>query len=445
MKLAEKRSETVFQDFKPALSAGHAFAEASRCLFCEDAPCTIACPTSIDIPQFIRKIATGNLKGSARTIFDANILGSSCARVCPVEVLCVGACVYNHMDQPPIQIGKLQRHATDHAIAQGWQFHAAGPDSGFSVGLVGGGPASLSAAHQLRRQGHAVTIYEKRSVIGGLDVTGVAPYKVRADDVAKEIDWLLGIGGIEVRTGVQVGADVTWAELEQRHDALFVGIGLGADSLLDVPGAQLPGVQGAVAFIEAMKLGTVDLSNVRHALVIGGGNTAVDAVRELNGLGVKDVTLVYRGTEAGMPGYKHEWKVAKIDGVHAAWQALPVAFQGNGRVESVRCIRMDEHKKPIPGAEFDLPADLVLLGIGQAKLGELLGGLPGVTLDKGRVVVDANGFTGRRGLWAGGDCTNGGKEVVNAVAEGKSAAIAIDEYLTTTAAAARQAKEAPHG
>ncbi len=429
-KLAEKRSEASFADYKPAYTAAQAIAEANRCLYCADAPCTKACPTSIDVPEFIRKIATHNLKGSARTIFTANILGMSCARVCPVEVLCVGDCVYNAMGMPPIQIGKLQRYATDTAFAAGWRFFEAAASTAKSVGLLGAGPASLACAHELRRRGHACTIYEKRALPGGLNTTGVAPYKMRADRALDEVQWILGIGGIEVRTGVEVGKDVGWQELEAQHDALFVGLGLGPDSGLGVPGEDLRGVLGAVDYIEQLKLGKVSHAGVERAVVVGGGNTAVDAVRELAGLGVPDVTLIYRGREQKMPGYKHEWAAAKQEGVRALWQATPTAFLGEGRVQKLRCLRTDEAKKPVAGSDFEIAADLVLLAIGQSKLGVLLRGLDGIAIEGGRIVVDTDGRTGRPGYFAGGDCVNGGKEVVNAAAEGKRAALAIHEYVT---------------
>lgn len=428
--LPSTRSESVFTDFKHAYGDDQAAVEANRCLYCYDAPCMNACPTHIDVAGFIRKISTGNVKGAARTILDANILGMSCARVCPVEVLCVGACVFNEKDVAPIQIGKLQRYATDRALAEGWRYFEAGPDSGRSVGLLGGGPASLACAHELRRHGHAVTIYERRNVLGGLNTTGVAPYKLRADDALAEVDYVLGIGGIDVALGVEIGTDLSLAELEARHDAVFVGAGLGPDSALAVPGGGLHGVEGAVAFIERMKLGTVSLAGVVNAVVVGGGNTAVDAVRELIGLGVPNVTLVYRGGEAGMSGYTHEWEVAKVEGVHAAWHTVPLEVVGEGRVAALRCARTDADKRPIPGDEVTLPADLVLVAIGQSTLGGLLAGLDGIGLAKGRVVVDASGRTGRPGWFAGGDCANGGKEVVNAVAEGKAAALAIHQSLS---------------
>ncbi len=429
-KLAEQRSENAFTDWKSAYDGQQARTEANRCLYCSDAPCTAICPTAIDIPGFIRKIATGNVKGAARTIFDANILGMSCARVCPVETLCVGDCVYNEMGQPPIQIGKLQRYATDEAFDAGWSFFEAGADTGKSVGLVGGGPASIAAAHRLRRFGHAVTLYDKRGQIGGLNSYGVAPYKMRADRAAAEVDWVLGIGGIDIVTGVEVGKDLSWSDLEAKHDALFVGFGLGADSRLGVPGEDLDGVTGATEFIERMKLGSVDLSGVHTAVVIGGGNTAVDSVRELKWLGVPIVYLVYRGTEAGMPGYAHEWHAARVESVWARWQTQPVGFRGEGgRLAAIECVSLDGKKQPIAGTEHAIDCQLALLAIGQSKLGTLLGDLDGLELDRGRLVVDERRATGRPGWFAGGDCINGGKEVVNAVADGRDAALAIHAWL----------------
>jgi dihydropyrimidine dehydrogenase (NAD+) subunit PreT len=425
--IPEDRAEVVFDDFKAPYTLQQAIAEAERCLYCYDAPCIKACPTSIDIPEFIRKIATGNVKGSAKTIFDSNILGMSCARVCPVEVLCVGDCVYNHLESPPIQIGKLQRYSTDQAFERGWRYYEAGPSTGKRVACIGAGPASLAAAHELRVQGHAVTLIDKRDVVGGLNTTGVAPYKMKADRAAEEAEWVLGIGGIEVRSGVSVPGDVSWEALQREFDAIFLGFGLGPDKLL---GGELSGVHGAVEFIERFKLGAVDLSGVRHALVLGGGNTAIDAVRELVGLGVPDVKMVYRGDEGGMSGYAHEWKAAKVESVTGLWRTQPVGYVGEGgKVTGVTCVRYDASKKPIPGSEHVVPADLVLVAIGQAKLGELVAGLAGVVVDGGRIVTDASGATGRPGVYAGGDCRNGGKEVVNAAAEGRDAARAIHTWL----------------
>ena len=433
--ISPERSEAVFEDFKPAYTLQQAKVEANRCLYCYDAPCITACPTEINIPEFIRRIASGNVEGSAKTIFESNILGMSCARVCPVEVLCVGSCVYNHMDVPPIQIGRLQRFSTDTAFEKDWQFFQAGPDTGKSVGLIGAGPASLSAAHRLRRLGHKVTIYDKANTIGGLNTTGVAPYKLRADASMAEIDWVRKIGGVEFQLGVDIPAKLSWAELEKRHDALFLGFGLGPDSALDVPGKTLKGVRGAVDFIAEMKLTRMSFDGVKHVAIIGGGNTAIDVVREMLGLAaaggtsIESVTMVYRGVEDGMSGYAHEWSEAKDEGAHAAWQTLPVAFEGTSKVEGIKCVKLDANKKPIAGTDHTIPAQLVLLAVGQSKLGALVAGLDGVKVEKGAIVADAHGATGRPGVYAGGDCANGGKEVVNAVAEGRDAALAMDAFL----------------
>lgn len=427
--LKEDRSETVFEDFKGEYTRDQAIVEANRCLYCADAPCIKACPTEIEIPEFIRKIATGNEKGSARTIFESNILGMSCARVCPVEVLCVGDCVYNHLGMPPIQIGKLQRYATDRAFERKQRFFEAGKDTGKHVALVGGGPASLACAHELRRFGHKCTIFEKRPVIGGLNTTGVAPYKMKADRAVEEVEWVLGIGGIEVKTGVEIGKDITFEDLEKKHDAVFFGAGLGTDTKLGCPGEDLAGVYGAVDWIERMKLGT-ERAEVKHAVVVGGGNTSLDAVREAKGLGAERVTMLYRGNEEKMSGYHHEWKAAQTEDIHAEWHSIATKLTGNGKVEKVHCQKLDANKKPIAGSDFVIDAELVLIAIGQAKLGQLLSKLEGIKIESGRVVTDEHGCTGRKGWFAGGDCRNGGKEVVNAAAEGKAAARAIHTYLT---------------
>jgi glutamate synthase (NADPH/NADH) small chain len=411
--LSRDRSESVFGDYKGEYSREQAVAEANRCLFCTDAPCIKACPTHIDIPQFIRKITTDNVKGSARTIFESNILGMSCARVCPVEVLCVGDCVYNDMHMPPINIGKLQRFSTDSAFDAKWTFFEAGKDTGKSVGLVGGGPASLACAHELRRLGHRATIYEKRAQLGGLNTTGVAPYKMKADRSVEEIAWILSIGGIDVKTGVDVGADVTLADLEKTHDALFFGVGLGADTAMKIPGADLANVFGAVEWIERMKTTRVATEGMKHCVVVGGGNTALDCVREARGLGIERVTMVYRGVESHMSGYAHEWKAGEMEGCRAEWQSLPIAFEGKGKVESVKCVKLDAHKKPIAGTDFSIPADLVLVAIGQSKLDVMM-----------------KATAGKKNCFMGGDFQNGGKEVVNAAAEGKASAHAIHAYLT---------------
>lgn len=436
-KLPDDRSEVVFNDYKEPYTPGQALAEANRCLYCFDAPCIKVCPTSIDIPTFIRRIADDNDMGAAKTIFEANILGMSCARVCPVEVLCVGDCVYNDMGVPPIEIGKLQRYATDKAFEKGERFFEAGPDTGKSVALVGGGAASLAAAHELRMLGHAVTIFERHDYLGGLNTDGVAPYKMKSDRALEEAHWVLDIGGVDVRRGAEVPDKTSWEKLEQDFDAIFLGVGLGPDRYMnELDAADALGIHGAVDFIAKFKLEQVALDGVTRAIVVGGGNTAMDAVRELRVLGVEHVTMVYRGTEDRMTGYAHEWAAAKKDSVTARWESQPEAFlkDAAGKLTGIRCHQLDGARKKVDGSEFELDADLILLAIGQSKLSTMLEKLDGVELDWGRVVVDEHGATGRPGYFAGGDCANGGKEVVNAADEGKRAARAIDLYITAQGA-----------
>lgn len=437
--LPRDRLENAYGDLKPAYTPAQAVAEASRCIYCHDAPCVNACPTHINIPEFIRKIATGNVSGSARTILTANILGFSCARVCPVEVLCVGDCVYNEMGIPPIQIGKLQRYATDGIIDGDVRFWEKGEPTGKKIALIGGGPASLSAAHELTKRGHHCVIFEGRTLPGGLNTTGVAPYKMRAEDSLREVDYVLSIG-IEVRTGQWIGKDVTLAQLEKEFDAIFIGIGLGLDSRLDVPGAKLDGVRGAVDFIEQLKnQPKFDIAGVKTAATIGGGNTALDVVRELKKLGVPRSIMVYRRAEVDMGGYKHEYDWAKKEGCEFAYLSLPTAYEGNGHVARMKLIRMElteadargKHSiKAIPGSDHTVDVDLVVEAIGQGKLTEFLEMVPDLKTDRGRVLVDpATGQTSNRKYFAGGDCVNGGKEVVNAVEEGKVAAAGIHRYV----------------
>jgi len=432
------RLEAKLGDRKPLLSRAEAIAEAHRCLYCHDAPCIKACPTAIDIPTFIRKIGTENTAGSARVILDSNILGLSCARVCPTEVLCEGDCVYNAWGQKPIMIGKLQRVATEYAYDRGLRFFERGESNGHRVALVGGGPASLACAHELARLGYACTIFEGRELPGGLNSAGVAPYKLQLSDAIREINYVLEIGGIELRTGVTIGRDLTFEQLASDFDAVFLGIGLGPDGWLDIPGEKAEGVHGAVAFIERLKTERgLGLKGVRCAAVLGGGNTAIDCVRELRGLGVAEVHMIYRRDEASMSGYAHEWDHAKREGGRSVTWAQPIELLANdqGRVSAVRCARTHLGEPDASGRRsvvtdandtFEVQADLVLMAVGQGKLGDLVAGIEGIELDRGRIKVDAiSGQTGHPHFFAGGDCANGGKEVVNAAAEGKRAARGI--------------------
>jgi dihydropyrimidine dehydrogenase (NAD+) subunit PreT len=428
--LPEGRLEQKIPDAKPTYTAGEAIAEANRCLYCSDAPCVTACPTGIDIPGFIRKISTENVRGSARVILSANLLGYSCARVCPVEVLCVGACVYNEWHRAPIQIGRLQRYAVETTMGNG---SAAGllsraPATKKKVACVGGGPASLAAAGYLALEGVAVTVFERRKIAGGLNVTGVAPYKMDAVSAVREVEFLTGLG-VTLREGIEVGKDVKPADLLRDFDAVFLGVGLGADATLVAPGENASGVMGATAWIERMKLEPgYALPSVKRALVIGGGNTAIDAARELARLGVPEVSMVYRRTAAEMPGYAHEMDAARKEGVRLIERAVPKSFVHDAR-GAVTALKLEDGR--------DLAADLVLLAIGQQRWRDLVAEFADVTLDaKGRVIVDAaTGRTGNTKVYAGGDAVSGGQEVVNAAQEGKRAARAICAQLGIAARA----------
>ena len=421
------RLELRLADAKPTYADGEAVGEANRCLYCHDAPCVQACPTGIDIPGFIRKIATGNLRGSARTILSANLLGYSCARVCPVEVLCVGACVYNDWHRyPPIQIGRLQRYAVEKTLdaGRGASLFTRATASGRKVACVGGGPASLAAAGYLALEGVAVTVFERRSTAGGLNTTGVAPYKMHVEGSIAEVEFVRSLG-VTIRTGVEVGRDVDPAVLLRDHDAVFLGVGLGPDARLGIPGEDGPGVAGATQWIERLKLEPgFALAGVQRALVVGGGNTAIDAARELARLGVPDVAMVYRRTAPDMSGYAHEMELARKEGVRLIERAVPKEFV-RGAGNALAALRLADGR--------ELPADLVVIGIGQARLRDLMSRFPGVALDaKGLVMVDpATGRTGHPKVFAGGDAL-GGELVVTAVQEGKRAARGICAALGMT-------------
>jgi glutamate synthase (NADPH/NADH) small chain len=438
--LPEDRLELRFVEKNPPLSPTEAHREATRCLYCSDAPCIKACPTGIDIPTFIRKIAAGHPRGAARTILGANLLGASCARVCPVEVLCEGSCVFTTDDRPAIPIGRLQRFAMENG--GGPSMLPKAPPTGRSVGLVGAGPASLACAGTLALLGHSPVLYEKRPLPGGLNTTGVAPYKLPTADALAEAEAILALG-VDLRTGVEIGRDVTGRDLLQRHDAVFLGPGLGPDSTLRIPGEEGPGVIGAVEWIERMKRAADStLASARAAVVIGGGNTAVDAARELRGLGVRFVTLAYRRSAADMRAYEHEASAARREGVVVLESVSPVEFlREGGRLVAVRLVAT-EGGRPTTREVATIRADLVVLAIGQARLVDLLRQFDGVECDaRGRIVVDPEtGRTGNPRVFAGGDAVNGGAEVVNAVAEGQQAARAIDRLL-----AAAEPTESRHG
>ncbi len=418
-----------FEDLHPPLDRQAAIPEANRCLYCFDAPCTGACPTHIDVPRFIKKIASGNLAGSARTILDANILGASCARACPVEVLCEGACVMHRYNKQPIQIARLQRFAMDslHASGAPLPFTPAA-ETGRSVALVGAGPASLACAAELRRRGIRAILYDARPLPGGLNTYGVAEYKLPLVESLREIEMLSQLG-VEFHFHTLIDAQGL-AALERDHDAVFLGIGLGAIHNLGVPGEDLPGVTNALDLIAGYKSGSSTMTPPQ-VVVIGAGNTAIDAAVAAARLGSSDVHIVYRRGAEQMSAFDFEYEHARLEGVKFLWHVQPTRILGGDIVEGIELITLaasaDGSIVPEPGSEFTLPADLIVLAIGQANHTSLS---DKIQLQRGRIVVDrATGQTSDPKFFSGGDCTNGGREVVDAVADGKRAGIGIAAWL----------------
>jgi len=420
----------------PTMSPDEALVEAHRCLMCWDAPCTRACPTSIDVPGFIKKIAHGDLTGSARTILESNILGASCARVCPTEVLCAGACVLNGLHERAIDIGRLQAYATDDVVFGDVSLFVAGESSGRSVAVVGAGPSGLSCGAELAKLGHDVVVYDAREQPGGLNTYGVANYKMDVETSLREVEFVKGLG-VEIRSATAVGTDVSVDELSSDHDAVFVGVGLGSVPPLGLEGEDLDGASDALDFIADVRSGGVDLTGQRIA-VIGGGNTAIDAVSQAARLGADRVYLVYRRGRDEMKAYPHDIERALSSGVEFIHWSAPSRIEGNGSVSSLVCERTEYSDNgslaTVAGSEYQIPATMVLRATGQQKRVSFLDTLDGVATDaSGRVVVDDEFRTGNPRIWAGGDCVNGGKEVVNAVAHGKAAALSIDRTLRSTA------------
>ncbi len=435
------RLEQQFADKKPRYTKAEAITEANRCLYCFDAPCIKACPTSIDIPSFIHKISTENVKGAARTILAENILGASCARVCPVEELCAGACVYNAWGREPIAIGRLQRFATESTLEKTPLKDLIPRTSAPTtrrIALVGSGPASIAAAGLLATEGHACTIFEKKPIAGGLNSLGIAPYKQSGQAAIDEINQVLALGNIELKLGVEVvsgtakAGQVSAAELLKDFDAVFLGLGLGPDSALNVPGEAGAQVFGAVELIERIKAEPNLKLQGRRAFVIGGGNTALDIAHELRILGFEDVALVYRRGEKDMSGYAHELAAAREDGVRLMEHRVVTQLVRDAKGTLTHALVAEaKDGKAIAGTEQKLEVDLVALAIGQSVATEIAKAFPGVQLDqKGRVVVDPKTHrTGNPKVWSGGDCVNGGKEVVNGVAEAKLAVADMQRSL----------------
>ncbi|RWG99870.1 NAD(P)-dependent oxidoreductase [Mesorhizobium sp.] len=437
-RLSAEQYADNFSDLHPPLDHHEALVESDRCYFCYDAPCMNACPTSIDIPMFIRQIATGNPLGSAKTIFDQNILGGMCARVCPTETLCEEVCVREVAEGKPVQIGRLQRYATDVAMDEGKQFYKRAEPTGKTVAVVGAGPAGLAAAHRLARHGHDVTILEARPKAGGLNEYGIAAYKSVDDFAQAEVDYVTAIGGIDIQNGKALGRDFQLSDLIRNYDAVFLGLGLGGVNVLRAEGEDTDGVANAVEFIAELRQAS-DLSSLpvgRRVVVIGGGMTAIDAAVQSKLLGAEEVTICYRRGQEHMNASGFEQDLAAANGVTIRhWLQPKRVIAENGKVSAIELeyTAMNGDKLAGTGEMLRLNADQVFKAIGQSFVpAHLNGSVASIELDGGRIRVDAEGRTSLAKVWAGGDCIFGGDDLtVSAVAQGRDAAESIHRALTS--------------
>ena len=428
-RLTKQQVDANFADMHPPLTPSEAIIDADRCYFCYDAPCTTACPTGIDIPGFIQKIRSGNLKGSGHTILSENIMGGMCARVCPTEVLCEEACVRNTHEDRPVRIGLLQRHATDALFRKNTQLFERAPDTGRTVAIVGGGPAGLSCAHRLAMLGHKPIIHEPKDKLGGLNEYGIAAYKTPDDFAAREVEYILGIGGIEVRCGTALGQHITLQELREQYDAVFLGFGLAGVNDLGLEQEQLEGVANAVDYIAQLRQAP-DMSRLpvgRRVVVIGGGMTAIDIAVQSKALGAEQVTMVYRRGQEQMAASRYEQEFAQVRGVTMRYWSRPRKFL----VDGARVRGVEFESTNAAGETYTLDADVVFKAIGQKVTWERLAGTGELLeLREGRIAVDEQRKTSLAGVWAGGDCVYGGEDLtVSAVQDGKLAALSIDRVL----------------
>jgi len=421
-----------FGDIHPPLDAHEALVESDRCYFCHDAPCMTACPTSIDIPMFIRQIQAGHPKSAAKTIFDQNIFGGMCARVCPTETLCEEACVREEAEGKPVKIGLLQRYATDTFMADGAQPYERAAPTGKKVAVVGAGPAGLACAHRLAMHGHEVTVFEAREKSGGLNEFGIAAYKSPNDFARREVEFILGIGGITVVHGKKLGTAFNLADLQKDFDAVFLGLGLQGVNALGAQNDDAAGVEDAVDYIADLRQAK-DLSALpvgRRVVVIGGGMTAIDVAVQSKLLGAEDVTVLYRRGKEQMKASEYEQDLAQTKGVKIKHWVMPKqVIAKDGKAVGLTCEYTREAAGRLSGTgeTFDIPADMIFKAIGQTYV-DVLGGR--LELEAGRIKVDSEKRTSVPGIWAGGDCVAGGQDLtVASVDDGRRAAESINQFL----------------
>ncbi len=436
MQQDEKAYPGLETDLHPALSRHEASVESDRCYFCYDAPCVTACPTGIDVPLFIRQIQAGNRAGAAKTIFDENILGGMCARVCPTETLCEQACVRQTAESKPVKIGQLQRFATDHFLGDVEHPYQQGSDSGKQVCVVGAGPAGLACAHRLATYGHRVTMLDAKSKPGGLNEYGIATYKTVENFARREVDFVLSVGGITLKNSVRVGSDVMLDELIDQYDAVFLGLGLDGVNQAGLPGSDLAGVENAVEFIARLRQ-TTDYDSLqvgRKVVIIGGGMTAIDAAVQARMLGAEDVTIAYRRGADAMNASRYEQELAQINGVKIKHYLQPVEIHSDasGAVGSIELEYTSSVSGELQGTgeKIQIEADTIYMAIGQTLLA---GQLASTVIESGanRVTVDSAYRTGHQKVWAGGDCISGGEDLtVAAVQDGKLAAESIHRAIS---------------
>jgi len=430
-------SERALGELLPPLTAHEAFVESTRCLMCYDAPCTHACPTHIDIPKFIKKISTGNLRGSARTILEANLLGATCARVCPVQQLCEGACVLGS-EHKPIAIGRLQRHAMDHIYSSSINLFPPAKATGKSVAAIGAGPAGLSCAGELAKRGHSVTLYERRELAGGLSTYGIIGLREPVEIALAEVEMIKHLG-VTIVTGKDIGVDLSVSELQKKFDAVFLSLGLGYTPSLGIPDEEF--ILDGLEYIEQSKSDAGTMQIGRNVVVIGAGNTAIDCATIAKRLGAERVTMIYRRTENEMTAYPHEYDFIKREGVGFYFLTQPVRVHSeNGSIHALECLRMElgendasgrPSPRPMAGSEFLLPADQIVKAIGQKK--PSFAAQLNLRTENGFIQVDANFETSLAGVYAGGDCVRarGAASTVMAVEDGKLAAKVIHERLVS--------------